>query len=328
MPILPSIERAYPWQAINEALPSYSDHEKFFEMKGLSLNQVQTFLDVVEFGSFTAAADRIGLSQPAVSLQIRELERHLRVKLVERVGKRVRPTPAGFSFMEYAQRFKDLSLAASEDMARYADGTMGRVRIGTGATAGIYLLPPILKQLRKRFPSLEIIVSTGNTDEFLKAIEANTIDIALVTLPATRRSLEIVPILDDEFVAIGSLIKTMPEAVDSRFLSLQPLILFEPGGSTRHISDAWLRGQGRDAPKPAMALGSVEAIKEMVRADLGCAIIPGMAVLDRRGAAGLHVRSLRPRLHRTLAVVIRKDKRLHHGLRQILKALCGLGRSS
>ena len=296
-------------------------------MKGLSLTQIQTFLEVVELGSFSAAADRIGLSQPAVSLQIRELERHLKVKLVERIGKRIQPTPAGASFMEYAKRFKDLNLAASEDMARYADGTMGRVRIGTGATACIYLLPPVLKQLRQRFPSLEIIVSTGNTDEFVKAVEANTIDIALVTLPVTSRSLEIMPILEDEFVAIGSSLKTMPEVVDGQFLALQPLILFEPGGSTRHISDAWLRSQGKDAPKPDMALGSVEAIKEMVRADLGCAIIPEMAVGDRRGT-GLHTRPLTPRLSRTLAIIVRKDKRLHRGLRETLAALTSLQTSS
>lgn len=206
-------------------------------------------------------------------------------------------------------------------MARYADETMGRVRIGTGATACIYRLPPILKQLRRRFPSLEIIVSTGNTDEFVKAVEANTIDIALVTLPVSSRSLEINPVLDDEFVAIGSSNRTMPAVVDNQFLALQPLILFEQGGSTRHVSDAWLRSQGKDAPRPAMALGSVEAIKEMVRADLGCAIIPGMAVADRSGAAGLNVRPLAPRLYRTLAVIVRKDKRLHRGLRETLRAL-------
>jgi DNA-binding transcriptional LysR family regulator len=302
-------------------LHSYAVHEKIFGMKTLNLSQVQAFLDVVELGSFSAAADRIGLSQPAISLQVRELERHLRVKLVERAGKRVQPTPAGSSFVEYAQRFRDLNLAAAEEMTRYADGTMGRVRIGTGATACIYLLPPILKQLRQRYPSLEIIVSTGNTDEFVKAVEANTMDIALVTLPVSSRSLEIIPVLDDKFVAIGSVSRTMPEVVGNEFLSLQPLILFEPGGSTRFVSDAWLRRQGKDAPKPVMALGSVEAIKEMVRADLGCAIVPGMAVGDRRGAANLSVRPLTPHLHRTLAIIIRKDKRLYPGLRETLAAL-------
>lgn len=300
---------------------SYAVHEKIFEMKPLSLSQIQAFLDVVELGSFSAAADRIGLSQPAISLQVRELERHLAVKLVERVGKRIQPTPAGLSFVEYAQRFRDLNLAAAEEMTRYADGILGRVRIGTGATACIYLLPPILKQLRRRFPSLEIIVSTGNTDEFVKAVEANTIDIALVTLPVSSRSLEIIPILDDEFVAIGSSSRTMPEVVGNEFLALQPLILFEPGGSTRFVSDAWLRSQGKDAPKPVMALGSVEAIKEMVRADLGCAIVPGMAVEDRRGSTNLGVRPLMPPLHRTLAIIIRKDKRLYPGLRETLTAL-------
>lgn len=290
-------------------------------MKPLNLTQIQTFLDVVELGSFSAAADRIGLSQPAVSLQIKELERHLRVKLVERIGKRVQPTPAGLSFTQYAKSLIELNRAAAEEMKRYAGGTRGCVRIGTGATACIYLLPPTLKHLRQRFPGLEIIVTTGSTSEFVKAVEENSIDLALVTLPVSSRALEVIPILEDEFVAIGSSTRSMPDAVDVGFLALQPLILFEPGGSTRFVSDTWLRSQGKEALKAVMSLGSVEAIKEIVRADLGCAIVPRMSVKDRSGSADLNVRSLIPRLHRTLAIITRRDKTLHPGLRETLGAL-------
>lgn len=222
--------------------------------------------------------------------------------------------------MEYARQLTHLSAAAAEEMARYATGQMGRVRIGTGATACIYLLPTVLRQLKQRFPSLEVTVTTGNTNEFVKAVEANTIDVGLVTLPVTSRALEVIPVLDDEFVAIGPPDLDFPEVVDRETLARYPLILFEPGGSTRRIADEWL-SQRAAAPKPIMALGNVEAIKELVGAGLGCAILPKLAVDHARQGVALTVRSLQPRLHRTLAIIVRKDKKLHRGLRETIQAL-------
>ncbi|TKT74890.1 LysR family transcriptional regulator [Aquamicrobium sp. LC103] len=292
-------------------------------MRGLNLDQVQAFLDVVELGSFSAAADRAGLTQPAVSLQVRQLERHLGVVLIERVGRRAQPTAAGAGFLEFARQLRELAATAVDEMARHATGAMGRVRIGTGATACIYLLPALLRQLKQRFPSLEITVSTGNTNDFVKAVEANTIDVGLVTLPAAGRALEVIPVLDDEFVAVAPAELDLPEAVGRETLARHPLILFEPGGSTRRIADEWL-SRGGPAPKPIMSLGSVEAIKELVGAGLGCSILPGMAVRGPRQGVSLTVRPLKPRLHRTLAIIVRKDKKLHRGLRETVEAFKGL----
>jgi len=290
-------------------------------VRGLNLNQIRTFLDVVELGSFSAAADRVGLSQPAVSLQVRELERYLNVKLLERVGKRARPTPAGESFIMFAHEFDQLSARLESEMARFAEGALGKVRIGTGATACIYLMPPVLKQLRERFPKLEITVETGNTQSFVKAIEENVIDLALVTLPVASRTIEVIPILVDEFMVIAPVDMDMPTKVDPSFLRGRPLILFEPEGSTRHIADRWLSAHGGEKVEPpAMSLGSVEAIKEMVRAGLGCAIVPGLSIRDHSAAHGLQVRPLVPRLYRSLGLILRRDKPLHRGLRETINA--------
>lgn len=292
-------------------------------MSRLNLTLVQAFLDVVELGSFSAAAERAGLSQPAVSLQLRKLEHHYKVALVERVGKRVQPTAAGAAFLNFARQMDDLSAAADNEMAQYASESMGRVRIGAGATACIYLLPQVLKQLNKQFPLLDLTVSTGNTNDFVKAVEANTIDVALVTLPATSRALDVSPLLEEEFVAIAPPGTDLPETVDRETMIGLPLILFEPGGSTRRIADEWL-SRRPGAPEPLMSLGSVEAIKELVSAGLGCSILPATAVRTSRPGPPLIVRSLQPRLHRTLAVIIRKDKKLYRGLRETLRALKAL----
>src|SRR5688500_9032028 len=113
-------------------------------MQGLNLDYLKAFVTVIEQGSFSAAAERLGLTQPAVSLQVRQLERKLNTTLTERVGRKVRPTAAGAELLGHAESIDAVVSAAIEAVTRHASGTIGRVRLGTGATACIFLLPPLL----------------------------------------------------------------------------------------------------------------------------------------------------------------------------------------
>ena len=119
-------------------------------MRGFNLDQLGTFVEVIERGSFSAAADRLDLTQPAVSLQVRQLEKRLGVRLIERVGRRARPTPAGGELLVHARHIAEAVAAAQESLAPYASGAIGRVRIGSGATACIHFLPSVLRDLRQR----------------------------------------------------------------------------------------------------------------------------------------------------------------------------------
>lgn len=292
-------------------------------MKGINLDYLRTFVMVTERGSFSAAAERLNISQPAVSLQVRQLEKSVGTQLVERVGRRATPTAAGTELLHHAGRIEAAVGNALDAVAQRATGAMGRVRLGTGATACIFLLPPLLRRLRRKYPHLEITVTTGNTPEIVKAIEENVIDIGLVTLPASGRALDITHVLDDEFVLLAPSSMKLPARITAAVLAERPLLLFEPGGNTRRIADDWLAAGGVVA-QPVMSLGSVEAIKEMVGAGLGCAILPAMSVRRERGRNGLAVRKLSPRLHRRLAVVVRRDKPLRAGLGDLFKALKSL----
>ena len=160
-------------------------------MSRLSLDHLQTFAHVVASGSFSAAAQRLKLSQPAISLQMKQLEGRLGVRLIDRVGRRASATAAGEELLSHARRVEGAVTAALEAMSRHAKGTAGRVRLGTGATACIYFLPPILRSLRNRFPELDIVVNTGSTLAVLKSIEENSLDMGLVTLPASGRMFDI-----------------------------------------------------------------------------------------------------------------------------------------
>ena len=293
-------------------------------MRSLNLDQLRAFAEVIDRGSFSAAAERLRLSQPAVSQQVRQLERRLGLSLVERTGKRATPTAAGVELLRHAKLIGEAVSAALDDMAVRAGGAGGRVRIGTGATACIYLLPPILRDLRQRFPTLEIMVRTGNTAEILKSLAENALDLGLVTLPAPGRTFEVTPVLQDPFVAV---VPTdggdWPSVVTPASLAGRSVVLYEAGGNTRRIVDDWFSRAGV-ALKPVMDLGSVEAIKELVGAGLGCAILPELAVRSVRADASIVARPLAPHLSRTLGLVIRRDKRLTPGLREVVRDLARL----
>lgn len=294
-------------------------------MRRLNLDQLHTFSEVVDAGSFSAAAARLDLSQPAVSLQVRQLEQRLNVRLIERVGKRLKPTSAGATLLEHARRIDAAVEDAMQALSSHARGVAGEVAIGTGATACIHLLPPMLRAMRKRHPMLDIRVSTGNTDDVLAAVTENRLDIGLVTLPAAGRSLHITPVLRDAFVVIAPAgdhewaQESTPQA-----LAAAPMVAFESGSSTRLLTDEWFLQAGIRV-RPVMALGSIEAIKEMVSAGLGYSIVPRMSVSAAHHRRGLRVAPLTPELSRTLAIVVRQDKPLTPGLRKVISALEALG---
>jgi DNA-binding transcriptional LysR family regulator len=164
-------------------------------------------------------------------------------------------------------------------------------------------------------------VTTGNTRDVLKALEANTLDVGLVTLPAPGRMFEVTPVLEDAFVAMTAADDDrLPRLVTPAALAKLPVVLYEAGGNTRHIVDQWFARAGVSVA-PVMELGSVEAIKELVGAGLGCAVLPGSAVRKTGERVPIVSRPLSPRLQRTLALVIRRDKTLTKGLQETIKAL-------
>lgn len=288
-------------------------------MGELDLGRLRTFRLVVELGSFSAAAARLGLSQPAVSSQVRELERNLGTRLLERLGRRVGTTAAGAELLRHAGAIETAVQAALEAVGEHASGEVGQVRLGTGATACIHLLPPILRGLRARFPGLEITVTTGSTTQMLGLVTENRIDVALVTLPVAGRTLDVTPLLADAYLAVGPAEgDPLPPVVTPQVLAGRPLVLYEPGGSTRRLIDAWFSAAGLPAA-PVMNLGNVEAIKELVGAGLGCSILPAMA-LRGDGARGWVSRPLSPELGRTLGLAVRSDKPRSRALREVVRA--------
>ena len=290
-------------------------------MMTLNLGNLATFRLVIQRGSFSAAADVLGLSQPAVSLKVRQLEQFLQTRLIERTGRGIKATAAGIALLAHSEQIELAVSAAVQSVSEFNREISGSVTLGSGATACIHLLPPLLQKLHHEHPLLTVRVTVGNTHEVVRAIEENRLDLGLCTLPANGRSLAVMPVLEEEFVCIFSDGQDeLPWSLTPEILQSLPLIAFESGSGTRDLIDGWFLADGR-AVAPVMQLGSIEAIKRMVRAGLGFSIVPRMAVEHPQDRIGLNVQSLTPLLHRQLGIIMRQDKIISKGIAEILRLL-------
>jgi DNA-binding transcriptional LysR family regulator len=293
-------------------------------MRNLNLDQLRALLEVVELGSFTEAAKRLHLTQPAISQQIRELENRCGLQLVERIGKRAFATPAGSELISYGRRIMAEAEHALTAVRQHKAGTAGRVRIGAGPTALAYLLPPVLRKLRDAHPNIEIVVTTGTTHSISDALLANEIDIGFTALPVEAKDLETVPVRSDPMVAIlpGSE-PTIPAKVTPADVAVRTLILEYQRVPHRQLSRAWLQAGGVEA-RPELEFDSIEAIKGAVSAGLGMSIVPAPAMTQGPPVNSVVVRPLDPPLMRTLGLVLRRGRAEPPALRIVRAAIMAL----
>ena len=264
---------------------------------------------VARHASFSRAAGELRVTQPAVSMQIRQLEEALGTPLLERVGKRAFPTRAGEVLLAHADRaFRELD-AGVEHVQQLRGVVAGRIRVGTSNSISIYLLPPFLRRFRSRYPATELAVVTGNAPEIARAIVDNELDVGIVSLPVRARELVVTPFFDDELVAIAPPLPRWRRrrTIDGTELAREPLILFEAGGTVRRVIDAWFHRAGATPARP-MELGNTEAIKKLVEAGLGLSVTSWFSVKADVRARLLAAIRLEPSLVRKIGVVRRRDK--------------------
>jgi DNA-binding transcriptional LysR family regulator len=291
-------------------------------MRSLSLDQLRTLSEVVAQGSFSAAARRLNLTQPAVSLQIRELESRWGVRLIERFGKQAHATVPGRDLIEHSRRILRECDAAELTMRRFRDGWLGRVHIGTTMTALMYALPPILRELRTAHPGIDIVVTNMATRDSVEKTIRNEIDFGLVTLPVKSAQLNITPLRPETLVAIlPATTKNVPKAVTAEYAAQQPLVLEHERGAVHALVMQWL-SKYLPLPREPMHLGIVEAAKQAVASGLGMSIVPDVSVAEP--TPHFIVRPLNPPVPCTLALVEHRNKPNEPALEIVRQALLGL----
>src|SRR2546427_4125505 len=275
----------------------------------LRLARLEPLAAVARHGSFSHAARELHLSQPAVSMQVRQLELALGLPLLERVGKRAFPTKAGELLLAHAGRAVRELEAGLEVLQQLRGIVAGRIRLGTSASFSIYLLPPALRRFRSRYRRTELTVVTGNAPEIARAVVASELDVGIVSLPVRERELAVSPFYRDEVVAIAPPDRRWRrgQRAAARDLVSAPLILFERGATLRRVIDDWFRRAG-EVPAAAMELGNTEAIKKLVEAGLGLSVTSRFGVAAEVRRRKLAAARLDPPLYPGIGVIRRPDK--------------------
>jgi DNA-binding transcriptional LysR family regulator len=251
---------------------------------------------------------------------VKQLERQLGLRLIERSGRKVRATAAGGILLEQARRIDGAVTAAIDALADQRGKAGGRVVLAAGSTASIYLLPPILGALKRAHPLLELAVRTGSTVDIMHWIDDNSVDVAIVTRPPPTPHLMATAVHADELVLIAPARERLAsDPLTAASIACLPLITPPSGGGARVAIDPWFEASGLTC-KPLMEFGSVEAIKRVVSAGLGYGIVPRLSVIGDPSLNDIRAYSLFPQIFRELALVIRQDKHMSHALREVMRA--------
>jgi DNA-binding transcriptional LysR family regulator len=277
-----------------------------------SLYHLQTFHVVAIERSFARAAERLDLPETVVSGHLQALERHYGTSLVAVRHRRVYLTNEGAALYEYAERVFGVLEAAKGIAAATPMRADEHLVLGASSTIAHHLLPPVLSRFTRAHPGTRVTVSIGTSAQTIAQVLAGAVPFGLVAVPVAEPDLDAQSFATDEVVLV-----TLPEHpwADEAALRLDvldgaPFIRREPGSATRALVDSRLAGVGVSVAT-AVELGSTEALKQAVLADVGVAWIPRLAVL-RELAVGILVAVPVPGvdLHRPISLVTRRGASL------------------
>ena len=259
----------------------------------LELKQLRIFRTIVEVGSFTGAADQLGLSQPAISQQVRALEESLGVPLLVRAGRGARPTPAGDVLFQCSRQVLERVEEVERRFAEQTAGRAGVVRIGAPEPPCSYLLPGALVQLRRELPRVDFRVVSGQPAATLARLDAGDLDLALLPIPVDGGRFRVVEVGSDDLVAVMP-----PEHAWARRTTVyatdfasEPLVIYDRTSAITEATLAFLLESGT-FPTVAIEIDQLEGVKELVRAGIGVAVVPRWAARRELAAGSLAAVSL------------------------------------
>lgn len=245
----------------------------------MNLSQLKAFLAVAQDGSFSRAAEKLYLTQPAVSKQIQALEEALGMRLFDRVGRSILLTEAGNILRDHAHIVFQTLEEARETITQLRGLQRGHLRISAASTIGTYMLPQPLGELKAQFPGIEISLAITNKARVVQQVLNHEVELGFVGPPVEPAELEREEYLLDELVLILAPTHRLAreESVGVAELAEEVFILREQGSGTREIMEEEL-GRVHVSLKKAMELGSTEAIKQAVAANLGVSIVSKFAI--------------------------------------------------
>jgi DNA-binding transcriptional LysR family regulator len=275
----------------------------------MNLAHLAIFNAVAEEKSITRGAERLLISQPAVSKQIRLLEKHLGAVLLERQPRGVHLTAAGELLAGYARQIFALEAEAVRAIQELAGLRAGRLAVGASTTIGVYLLPRTFVEFRRRHPAIETRLDIASSATVCEHLMNGTVDVGFIESAPATPELPVEEFARDELVAIAPSGHPLlhRRRVTAKMLCAEPFVVRATGSDTKSFVERALAERGLSI-KPAMSLGTTEAIKRAVAAGVGVAIVSQLSIaleLKAKNLARVPVTGLR--LSRPLYCVRRKN---------------------
>ncbi len=236
--------------------------------------QLRAFASLARTGSFTLAAKELHLTQSAISHSMKALEREMGCRLLDKLGRRVVLTEAGEALLVHVERILAEMALARAELGQLGKWGQSRLRLGASATACAHILPTVLREFRESFPQCAVSIEPGDTPEMIAALRDRRIELAVNLEPHRDEPLAFRPLFTDELVFVLS--PAHPWARAGRVLrediARQHYILYGRRSYTSEMIEAYFRAEDI-VLYSAMDLGSMEAIKELVKLGLGLSIL-------------------------------------------------------
>jgi LysR family hydrogen peroxide-inducible transcriptional activator len=298
-------------------------------MSNITLRQLRYFEAVARLSHFGQAAEACAVSQPALSVQIKELEETIGAKLFERGARQVRLTGMG---EEFAGRVQQILRSVDElgDLARAGrDRLVGRLRIGVIPTIAPYLLPGVVEGLAREHPDIDLRLRETITPRLIEELKEGALDIAIVALPISEPAFTEVPLFDEEFVLVRPTRDADQPVPGPDRLRQMRLLLLEEGHCFRDQALSFC-AINRAAPRELLDGSSLSTLVQMVGAGIGVTLIPEMAVrVETRSAQVAVAHFPDPAPRRQIGMIWRRSnpmtKQLEQVARAVQQAAAGLG---
>jgi DNA-binding transcriptional LysR family regulator len=256
----------------------------------MDTRQLAAFCAVVEKSSFSQAAEKLGVSQPAVSLQVRALEERLGQKLLDRSGRRVEPTEAGLRLYRNAQRMLALEEQLYDEVSTDGDELQGTLEIGASTGPGAHLVPLLLCEFQREHPELRVALSIWDTQTVSDKVARRDLELGVVGALRRSRALEFEPLVRDQIVlAVPPGHRAAGGSITLEELREETIISMQEGAGVRQVVDDELRRAGLRMREldPKLELGLQESVKSAVAAGFGVTFISRTAVEGELAAGTL-----------------------------------------
>jgi DNA-binding transcriptional LysR family regulator len=256
----------------------------------MDTRQLAAFCAVVEKSSFSQAAEKLGVTQPAVSLQVRALEERLGQTLLDRSGRRVEPTEAGLRLYRSAQRMLALEEQLYDEVAADSGELQGTLAIGASTGPGAHLVPLLLCEFQQEHPELHVSLSIWDTQTVSEKVALRELELGVVGALRRNRSLEFEPLVRDEIVlAVPPGHRAAGGSVSVDDLRDETVIAMQEGAGVRQVVDEELRRAGLRVRElePKLELGLQESVKSAVAAGFGVTFISRTAIEGELAAGTL-----------------------------------------